>query len=456
MGAERRRRRATIRLRATAAVTLIVAAALVVAGLTLMALVRHSLVGGVDTALQARATDLATLVEDGVLPNPVTVSGDEDALVQVVAADGTVVAASANIEGQPRISLLAPAPGTAAVGTVSTLPIDQRPFRFVARSVRAGGEVYTVYVAANLEDVDAQTARLGAALAIGIPVLVVIVAFTAWLVIGRTLRPVESIRSEVEAITASQLHRRVPEPAVDDEVGRLARTMNRMLGRLESAAEAQRAFVADASHELRSPLTGIRAQLEVDLAHGDGVSRERTEREALGEVVRLQRMVDDLLILARGDEPAVERAREPVDLDDLVLREIDRLRTRGRIAVDATGLSAGQVKADREALARAVRNLLDNAERHAGSCVWIGLSEEGDTVTLTVEDDGPGIPEEQRSRVFERFARVDAARGRGEGGTGLGLAIARQIVELHGGEITLGGSAHGGARFIVRLPAELS
>jgi signal transduction histidine kinase len=239
---------------------------------------------------------------------------------------------------------------------------------------------------------------------------------------------------------------------VRDEIGLLARTMNTMLARLETATERERRFVADASHELRSPLAAIRAQLEVDLAHPDTSDWRHSYDEVLDEIGRMQRLVDDLLVLARADHATLRPTRRTVDLDDLVLIECRRVRAHSTVDIDATAVSGGQVEGDAELLARALRNLLDNAVRHARATVHVSLHESAGTVTLEVADDGPGIAADQRASIFERFARGDDARARTDGGTGLGLAITREIVTAHHGRIWIE-DANPGARFVVTIPA---
>jgi signal transduction histidine kinase len=228
--------------------------------------------------------------------------------------------------------------------------------------------------------------------------------------------------------------------------------MNAMLDRVEEANQRQRRFVADASHELRSPLTRIRSEIEVDLAHPESADADATERSVLAEAIGLQHLVDDLLHLARSDDGAGELARGPVDLDDLVLREARRMRERGRVEIDTTGVSAAQIDGDAAQLSRVVRNLAENAERHAQTRVRLAVVEQPDGAELTIADDGPGIPPEHREMVFERFTRLDGARTREAGGAGVGLAIVRDIVERHHGTVTVDDEPGGGARFTVHLP----
>jgi signal transduction histidine kinase len=286
-----------------------------------------------------------------------------------------------------------------------------------------------------------------------VPGMILLVALAAWYFTGRALKPVEAIRLEAESITGTTMHRRVPEPATDDEVGRLARTMNAMLTRLETSSQKQRQFVSDASHELRSPLASIRTNLEVALHNPERVDWPEVAQRALAEDVRMEDTVSELLDLARLDEaegPAPVDTLPDVDLDELVLDDTVQQR---RVPVDTARVSAGRVHGRRDQLQRVVRNLLDNAARHANATVAVGLQTADDTVELTVDDDGPGIPVGDRERVFERFTRLDDGRARDAGGLGLGLAMVKAITEHHGGSVAVEDSPLGGARLRVRLPA---
>jgi len=289
-------------------------------------------------------------------------------------------------------------------------------------------------------------------LALGLPLLLTVVAFTSYRVVGRALAPVEAIRTTVEGVSAADLSGRVPVPVTDDEVARLSETMNHMLDRLEQAQSRQRRFVADASHELRSPVATIRQHAEVAREHPRRMPRQVLADTVLAEALRLQGLVDDLLLLARTDEHTVALRRRPLDLDDIVLDEVRRLDTMTSLQVDATGVSAAAVDGDPNALRRVVRNLLDNASRHAAGRVGVALGEHAGRVKFVVEDDGPGVSPEERARVFERFVRLDDARARDAGGSGLGLAIVAELVAAHDGAVTIGEAAIGGARIEVTLP----
>ncbi|MEU4626476.1 ATP-binding protein [Actinoplanes sp. NPDC023801] len=310
---------------------------------------------------------------------------------------------------------------------------------------------YTVVVEASLEEVDDATRALVTPLFIGVAGVLILVGGVIWVVVTGALAPVERIRREVEEITGERLDRRVPIPVARDEIHRLASTMNRMLARLQDSRDRQQRFVADASHELRSPLAGIRQAAEVSRAHPGALPEGELAEAVLEEAGRMERLVEQLLLLTRTGG-AGARQLQDVDVDDLVLAEARRVRRAG-LTVDASGVGAGRVRGDATALAQVVRNLVDNAARHARGAVAVTVGSTGDRVMLVVEDDGAGIPESERERVFERFVRLDEARDRDAGGSGLGLAIVREIVTAHGGSVSVSTSSLGGARFDVRLPA---
>lgn len=443
----------SVRGRTTVAATLVVGLALVGAGFVLVDEQRDALTDNVDATLRLRADDIESLLSQGALPDSVSVSDDEVALVQVIADDGRVIAASPNIAGQPPVLDQRPEPGSSLIVAVPELPIDDDEFRVLARTFDAPDGRVTIYVASSIEEVAESVETLSGFLQLGIPAVLLVVAASTWLLVGRALAPVEAIRREVASISSRDLARRVPKPSSRDEVARLAETMNAMLERLQAASERQDQFVADAAHELRSPLAAMRAEIEVDLQS----PRQQDPRAALmslhAEVIRMQRLVDDLLLLARSDADGLERKSEEVDLDDIVLDAARRARAQAPIRVDTSAVSAAAVRGDLDQLSRAVTNLLDNAARHAVSTVRLALSETDGAVALTVTDDGPGIPGADAERVFERFTRLDSARTRGEGGAGLGLAITRAIVEAHGGTVVLDTRNTQGARFVVLLPA---
>ncbi|MGH9152849.1 MAG: HAMP domain-containing sensor histidine kinase [Acidimicrobiales bacterium] len=446
-----RRQVATVRFRVTALATLVALLVLTAGSAGLVFTQRQVLTGNLDDALRRRAEDLASLVVAGRLP-PRPGADVEESAVQVVDADGAVVAASANLPAATGPLAPPPAPGGPGevVRTVGRLPLDDEDFRVLSRRVQGPEGAFVIHVAQSVDDVTESAGALRTSLTFAVPGGTVLLALLVWWLVGRTLRPVESIRAEVAHISGSDLGRRVPEPAGDDEIARLARTMNAMLDRLEAASERQRRFVADASHELRSPLTRIRSEVEVDLAHPGSAQLQATHRSVLDEVAALQHLVEDLLVLARTDATAAAGG-SAVDLDDIVMEQVRRARLDGRVRMDTTGVRAAQVRGDARDLERAVANLLDNAVRHAAAAVTVTLVEREPGATLTIADDGPGIPGAERERVFERFARLDDARGAG-GGTGLGLAIAREIARRHGGDITVSDNGRPGACMVMTVP----
>jgi signal transduction histidine kinase len=442
-----RSRLGSVRVRTTALATVVVAVALLVGAATVVLLQRSSMIAGVDQTARTHAANLAALLHSGALPPSISAGQQEDSFAQIVDRHGHVVAASDNIAGEAPVIARN---GSRSVRTVRVTTLEAQ-FRVAALRASTPGSA-TVYVGQALSPVNEATNQLITLLSIGVPALLVVVAGTAWMVTGRALKPVEAIRAEVAAISERELHRRVPEPPTGDEISRLARTMNAMLARLDDAYERQSRFVSDASHELQSPIAALRTNLEVDLAQLDRTSWVATQREALEDVTSLQSLVQDLLTLARMPPGRQPRRREPVDLDDLVLREAHAVAERELVHVDLRGVSAGQVEGDPGQLARAIRNLVENAERHAASTITLAVQEHDSAVEITVADDGAGIAPEDRQRIFERFARLDDARTPHTSGSGLGLAIASEIVRQHGGTLTVADNRPG-ARFVMLVPA---
>ena len=446
-----RRRLASVRVRTTIGATLVVALALTMAGIAIAMILRDTMLGNVDASLRLRGSDIGAIIESGTLPDAVAIEGDEDAFVQIVDADGNVVAASSNIDGEPELTDRTP--GTSFNLPVN--PVDQGTFRVYIQQT-SSPDALTVIVGRSLEDVDQTTETVTWSLTIGIPILVLLVAATTWIVVGRALRPVDAIRAEVADIGGSDLHRRVPTPASDDEIGRLASTMNAMLDRLEASSDRQKRFVSDASHELRTPIATVRHELDVARAGPDS-----DLRRAIGDIAdenrRMEKLVDDLLLLARQDQAHTDAERavaahQVVDLDDLALIEAHRNRATTK-TLDVSSLTEAQVYGDESQLARVIRNLLDNAIRHARTRVDITITMVDDDVELAVDDDGPGVAPEDRQRILERFTRADSDRSRDGGGAGLGLAIANDIITNHGGTLSVTDSPRlGGARFVATLP----
>ncbi|GLY35614.1 two-component sensor histidine kinase [Amycolatopsis sp. NBRC 101858] len=285
----------------------------------------------------------------------------------------------------------------------------------------------------------------------GVPAAALLVGGVAWFAVRRSLRAVGGIRAEVDGVRAGDLGRRVPVPDSGDEITELAVTMNEMLARLDSSVRRQSQFTADASHELRTPLASLRTQLEVQLAHPDRLDWRRSCENAVLDVTRMETLAADLLLLSKldADQPA---GTEPVALADLVTTHVAARVAHDGVEIEPELDAVPVVRGHAGRLERVLRNLVDNAERHAKSRVTITLTASGGESVLTVEDDGPGIPAGQRERVFDRFVRLDEDRAReDDGGSGLGLAIAAEIARTHGGTLRVADGASG-ARLELRLP----
>ena len=453
MAADRplRVRLGTVRVRTTAGAVLVAGLAMAVGALVLVAVLRDTLTREVEAAARVRGQEVASLLASGAAgPGALAVDDPEESFIQVLDERGQVVAASANAQGLAALARLRP--GQSGEVEVPAGGAMEEDGEFLAVATGSPSGERTVVVARSTETVAEATAAVAGLLAVGLPLLLAVVAGTTWVVVGRALAPVEAIRAEVDAISASALHRRVPDPPADDEIGRLARTMNRMLERLDRAQARQRRLVSDASHELRSPVAAIRQHAEVALAHPGRTSAAELAATVLAEDLRLQRLAEDLSLLTRADERTLGLRRAPVDLDDLVFDEARRLRGVSGLRVDTTQVSAGRVDGDAAGLRRVLRNLGDNAARHAGAQVAFSVAEGDGAVLLRVEDDGPGIPEPDRERVLERFVRLDDARARDDGGSGLGLAIVAELVAAHGGTVAISPSPTGGTRVEITLP----
>lgn len=442
----------SVRVRATAAATLAVAIFLAVGAVAFAVLQRHQLENAVTDAARQQADDLARQIATATPSGALSTSEDDQSLVQIVDAEGSVVASSPSVDGEQPILMVRPDVDTTQTRVTDSLPIGEgNNFVVVARGARTPDGPVTILVAEDLELVGESTSIVVGLLIVGCPVVLIAVGGTSYWLVGRALAPVEQIRRRVASIHGtSTVPDLVPVPDTHDEISRLAETMNAMLDRLHSASASQRQFVADASHELRSPLATIRAAHEIAALHPNAQDWNEAGREVLGELDRVDRLVADMLLLARADERGIPINLEEVDLDDLLHREANRLRRLHGLTIT---LNAPPVRAvaDRHQLARAVRNLTENAARHCLSRVELRLSETDGFATIEVIDDGPGIPPADRERVFDRFVRLDQSRARTQGGTGLGLPIAREIARSLGGSLDLVDSDVG-ALFVLMIP----
>ncbi|QFU93219.1 cell wall metabolism sensor histidine kinase WalK [Amycolatopsis sp. YIM 10] len=443
----------SLRLRLTLVVTLAVGLALTIASFVLVNSMSNTLFGGMAESAARQLDKVADAVERGQPLPPEEPSSATMILVED--KDGKLVASVPQTGMQAIERRPVSAERSRATGAVTEARPPAEDFEIVpARTVSTPqGEVRTVRAISRSGQITQSIDLVVNSLLVAAPVLTVFVGWLTWFAVDRALRPIEAVRRRAEAISHSTLDERLPEQDTGDEVGKLTSTLNRMLDRIASGARRQREFVSDASHELRTPLAAMRAELEVSLAHRDSADWRNVATRLLDDHRRLERLTGDLLTLARLDEAAVSRRAEAVQLDEIVAGEI----TAVRHAEVRPSLTPVRVTGVVPELVRLVRNLLDNADKHASGVVAVSLALDGRDAVFTVDDDGPGVPPDQRERVFDRFFRVDGSRDRASGGVGLGLALVRRIARSHGGEVTVTESPTlGGARFEVRVPGAVS
>lgn len=467
-------RRLTIRWRLMTIGLVGLAVALAAAGTLMYAVLSATLSRTLASEASAAAREVASLVDQNRLSDPVPVSGA--LVVQVLDGSSRVVAGSPVAD---RLTPLVTADeaGRALAGEALTVPGSRSGLagRLQVAAVAAGPGSAPVTVVAGVQtgDVEVSLGLVRTMLLVGLPVLLAALGAVAWRVIGAALAPVEALRLGAERIgadaRAGRLTRRprpssvvpadaevpadrLPVPESRDEIRSLATTLNGMLDRLDALAERQQAFVDDAAHELRSPLATLRTQLEVAAHVGEGGS---LPTELLPDIERLARLVDDLLVLARSGSEVRSGRVEAVDLTSL-LGEIATRYAAARVPVtlaDSDGPAETVLSAYRPDLVRVVTNLVDNAVRHASTAVTLSVGADPGGTWLRVTDDGHGIPDGDRERVFERFARLDEARDRDSGGSGLGLPIARELARRNGADLHLA-DAHPGV--VVELRWALS
>lgn len=447
-----------VRGQATAAAAAVVAVALLVGGAVLVLVLQGALTQTLqDSVTSVVDEDASVLSVQGTvgLARSERNEGPDNVLVQVIShEDGTahVVFSSKASRTQP-VTDVQPVIGQTKVSGRSwfPLPMDLQDPLVVARAVDHAGITYVLAAQASQEAREQAVRTTAILLAVALPFLVALTAMITWWRVGRALGSVEAVRSHVERTSAARLQDRVPVPATHDEIAHLAVTMNSMLARLEASQRAQRRFISDASHELRSPLATIRASLEVISPGDPETSWEQLDPILRAETERMSQLVDNLLLLSQADDHALTVSRRDVDLDDLVDREARRLRRLTSLTVHVRTAPV-RVEGDEHQLQRVLRNLLDNAARHAADAVVITLAQSAGRAVVLVEDDGTGIPPGDRERVFERFVRLDASRSRHAGGAGLGLAIARELAVANGGQLVVRESRSGGACFALSLP----
>lgn len=456
-----RRSIGTVRGRSAAFATIVVGVALTIGALVSVAVVRSNLTDNVDQTLLQQATDRAQLIDQGTNPASLVNTLQEESLVWIGTPDGQVVAVGSSV-----IPLESPVPTVLdGVGGAELLVEERKPDETerermtlrLASATTADGEL-VVITGAETELIDSTSNQMVLLFLIGIPIIMVMVGSIAWLTVGRALRPVDDIRRQTLEVSGASLSERVPVPSSRDEIHDLAVTMNDMLERLERHQVALRQFTSDASHELKSPVANLRALTETSqLADPEW---PQLQARLSGEADRLRDLVENLLFLATQDDPSSRSTAMSgrVDLDELVFEEAELLAATGRVRIDLSGVSPATIDGNGAALSRLLRNLADNAARHAASTVSFEVEADAtsQTVRVAVIDDGPGIPTELREHVFERFTRLDDARDRDRGGAGLGLSIVHRIVDDHAGSIDIGDRPGGGAVITVVLPERRS
>ena len=460
-------RRRGLRARLTLAVSAGLAVALTAAALLLFNALRVSLTRGLDDTARQGAREVAALANAHRLPDPVPVA-DNTLTIQVLDVRGRIVDASPTADRLVPLIPFYVARSIAVSGQGISLaggPMDiALPLRVVAVHTDGDG---VVIAAVSYAQVGGSLTAIGRVTVIGTPLLFLLFVLVTWLVTGAALRPIEELRRGAQEITGTAIARgrTLPVSEARDEVHSLAVTLNDMLARLEAAQQRQRGFVSDAAHELRSPIASIRTQLEVAVDHPDAVDWKHTAGGVLADTLRLARLAEDLLALARLDERADRPDRgQPVDLAGLAAAVAQRYG-EARVPVIARSLNDCVVLGDAGGLDRMLVNLIDNAVRYAHSRVSVTARADGSWVVLSVSDDGPGIPAADAERVFGRFTRLDDARsredtslagippyGNDQAGSGLGLAIVRATATAHGGTVRLEDAAPG-LRAVVRLPA---
>jgi signal transduction histidine kinase len=440
---------ASVRVRVTATAVLAVACALGAAAFFLEGSLQHDRQRILMGTAQQQAVEVADFNPQMTLPLVLPADSTlQSGLVQVL-RNGKLLGESRPlaIEKLPALWL----PGDPQVQQNSYVFSGQaQDVHVVAVPVTTGSRVRaTVVVVTSLDQYDSSLADVRKILEIGMPILLAVVGIICWAIVGRALRPIEALRREVTEIATSPGTLRIADPGTGDEVGRLARTLNSMLDRIEAASARERRFVSDASHELRSPIANIRTEIEVALHHPEFADWPSVAQDVLTENDRMGRLVQELLLLARADEGSLLPSRGATDLGEAAEgANTDAAADGPQIFVSTV---VAPVAVPPIYLERIVANLVGNAKRFATSRIDVTVTREGPYAVLRVSDDGPGIPPAERDRIFERFVRLDEARDRGDGGFGLGLAIVADLCRAYGGHIEVGDAAPG-AVFTLRFP----
>lgn len=450
------RRRWGIRLRSALISMGVLTVALAAVSAALLLTLKFTLESAGAAAASARVDQLVSSLQDEPAAELDAVLLDSDGnrlVVQVLDSTGTIIGATPGAPTAPMTELRPTDTAKVDLGRLE-VPGQAGDFWIYTQTTTTAAGTVQVIVGSFQEPTEQTLTTVAVGLGVSAPVIVLIVGLATYVLIGRTLKPVEAIRGRVAAITSADLTERVPVPTSTDEISRLAHTMNDMLARLEAGQSAQQVFVGNASHELRSPLATIITALEVGTHRPELLDIDLVSTTLLPEARRMQQLVDDLLLLATADERGLRPRLVDVDLDDLADTETRRQRGLPTHHDKTIVLAATptRVHGDTGHLARLLRNLMDNALRHADNTVHLTITTAEHIAAITVEDDGPGIAPADRDRVLQRFVRLDTGRARTSGGTGLGLAIVAEIVDAHHGTLTITDSTLGGARIDVTLP----
>ena len=436
-------RESQVRVRVALAATVVAILGATIGSTVFVLSMRQSLQDSLVASAEQQAATVVAQLDDGTKPSKAVVATTNDVTTQVVDDTGSLVASD---RARP-IPPLRTTPGTSHDVRVHGL---HDKYLVVARRAHSG---LLVVVGKSEEEQGGATTTAVSLLLVAVPLGIALLAAVIWISVGRALRPVEGMRREAASITSEHLHRRLQVPGGNDEVSRLARTLNEMLDGIDSAQRLQRQFVSDASHELRSPLASVRQLTEVAERFPESISSKELAHEIRAEEQRMEELVTALLTLARLDSTTASGTASVVDLDDVVVDEVTRLRDSGSpVELTASAISAAEVRGNAILMAQLVRNLLTNAMRHARTHVQVSLEVHDDRVLLRVDDDGQGIDPSEREHVFERFVRLDESRQRDSGGSGLGLAIVRKVTTASGGTVVVEDSPLGGARLSVTFP----
>ncbi|MDX6661713.1 MAG: hypothetical protein QOJ55_2535 [Solirubrobacteraceae bacterium] len=445
-----------MRWRLTLAFAFVMAVVLAATGLFVYQRQQSNLDGAIGRALRARADDVAALAqqsESGLREARPGASGRRAAVAQVIDASGRVLDHTPGVPGRPLLSAsnIAAARRGQPVRTQVTFA-GEEPVRLLAQSAQAQGQTMVVVVGQSLEERNHALSDLGGVLLVGGPAALLLASMAGYLLTGAALRPVEAMRRQAAAVSATDLDQRLPPAGGNDELGRLGRTLNEMLARIHASVARERTFVSDASHEMRTPLAMLRTELElIARERPTGHALQSATRSAIEETDRLTRLADDLLVLARADDHQLALRRNNASAAELLQSAANRAHRQAgagvRVTVDPP--EDAHVDVDRDRIGQALDNLVANAVRHAHANVGLSARVEGTVVELHVTDDGPGFPPAFLPNAWERFARADV--GRTEDGVGLGLAIVRDIARVHGGQAQAANRATGGADVWISL-----